>query len=76
MCIRDSVVGDVVLDDPEVGDAQGGHLGALPVLLEPVSYTHLDVYKRQVHTTAGCLRLKAASISAKVASTHSSTLLP
>ena len=31
------VVGDVVLDDPEVGDAQGGHLGALPVLLEPAA---------------------------------------
>lgn len=31
------VVGDVVLDDPEVRDAQGGHLGALPVLLEPAA---------------------------------------
>ena len=31
------VVGDVVLDDPEVGDAQGAHLGALPVLLEPAA---------------------------------------
>ena len=31
------VVGDVVLDDAEVGDAQGGHLGALPVLLEPAA---------------------------------------
>lgn len=31
------VVGDVVLDDLEVGDAQGGHLGALPVLLEPAA---------------------------------------
>lgn len=31
------VVGDVVLDDTEVGDAQGAHLGALPVLLEPAA---------------------------------------
>ena len=31
------VVGDVVLDDAEVGDAQGAHLGALPVLLEPAA---------------------------------------
>ena len=31
------VVGDVVLDDPEVRDAQGAHLGALPVLLEPAA---------------------------------------
>ena len=31
------VVGDVVLDDLEVRDAQGGHLGALPVLLEPAA---------------------------------------
>ena len=31
------VVGDVVLDDPEVRDAQCGHLGALPVLLEPAA---------------------------------------
>ena len=31
------VVGDVVLDDAEVGDAQLGHLGALPVLLEPAA---------------------------------------
>ena len=31
------VIGDVVLDDAEVGDAQGGHLGALPVLLEPAA---------------------------------------
>lgn len=31
------VVGDVVLDDAEVRDAQGGHLGALPVLLEPAA---------------------------------------
>lgn len=31
------VVGDVVLDDAEVRDTQGGHLGALPVLLEPAA---------------------------------------
>ena len=31
------VVGDVVLDDAEVRDAQGAHLGALPVLLEPAA---------------------------------------
>ena len=47
MCIRDratraalDAVGDVVV------------LGALPVFIDgvtPVSYTHLDVYKRQVH---------------------------
>ena len=36
------VVGDVVLDDPEVGDAQGGHLGALPVLLEPAARVTVD----------------------------------
>ena len=36
------VVGDVVLDDPEVGDAQGGHLGALPVLLEPAARVAVD----------------------------------
>ena len=31
------VIGDVVLDDTEVGDAQSGHLGTLPVLLEPTA---------------------------------------
>ena len=36
------VVGDVVLDDPEVGDAQRGHLGALPVLLEPAARVAMD----------------------------------
>ena len=25
----------------------GGHMDFLPHVLEPVSYTHLDVYKRQ-----------------------------
>ena len=36
------VVGDVILDDAEVGDAQGGHLGALPVLLEPAARVAVD----------------------------------
>lgn len=36
------VVGDVVLDDAEVGDAQDGHLGALPVLLEPAARVAVD----------------------------------
>lgn len=36
------VVGDVVLDDAEVWDAQGGHLGALPVLLEPAARVAVD----------------------------------
>lgn len=36
------VVGDVVLDDPEVRDAQGAHLGALPVLLEPAARVAAD----------------------------------
>ena len=36
------VVGDVVLDDPEVRDAEFGHLGALPVLLEPAARVAVD----------------------------------
>ena len=36
------VVGDVVLDDPEVRDAQRAHLGALPVLLEPAARVAVD----------------------------------
>lgn len=36
------VVGDVVLDDVEVGDAEGAHLGALPVLLEPAARVAVD----------------------------------
>ena len=36
------VVGDVVLDDAEVGDAESGHLGALPVLLEPAARVAVD----------------------------------
>lgn len=36
------VVGDIVLDDLEVGDAQRGHLGALPVLLEPAARVAVD----------------------------------
>ena len=36
------VVGDVVLDDAEVGDTQLGHLGALPVLLEPAARVAVD----------------------------------
>ena len=36
------VVGDVVLDDAEVRDAEPGHLGALPVLLEPAARVAVD----------------------------------
>ena len=36
------VVGDVVLDDPEVGDPERAHLGALPVLLEPAARVAVD----------------------------------
>lgn len=36
------VVGDVVLDEAEVRDAQGAHLGALPVLLEPAARVAVD----------------------------------
>ena len=36
------VVGDVVLDDAEVGDAESAHLGALPVLLEPAARVAVD----------------------------------
>ncbi len=36
------VVGDVVLDDAQVRDAQRGHLGALPVLLEPAALVAVD----------------------------------
>ena len=36
------VVGDVVLDDTEVRDAEFGHLGALPVLLEPAARVAVD----------------------------------
>ena len=36
------VVGDVVLDDAEVGDPKFGHLGALPVLLEPAARVAVD----------------------------------
>ena len=36
------VVGDVVLDDAEVGDAERAHLGALPVLLEPAARVAVD----------------------------------
>ena len=36
------VVGYVVLDDAEVGDAELGHLGALPVLLEPAARVAVD----------------------------------
>ena len=36
------VVGDVVLDDVEVGDPERGHLGALPVLLEPAARVAVD----------------------------------
>ena len=36
------VVGDVVLDDMEVRDAERAHLGALPVLLEPSARVAVD----------------------------------
>lgn len=36
------VVGDVVLDDLEIGDAERAHLGALPVLLEPAARVAVD----------------------------------
>ena len=47
------VVGDVVLDDLKVVDAQGGHLGALPVLLEPAARVAVDgeVVSATVKTT-------------------------
>ena len=53
MCIRDRDVAVVILTEkfgrefPEVvNEARQGH--SLPLLIEiPVSYTHLDVYKRQ-----------------------------
>ena len=36
------VVGDVVLDDAKVRDAESAHLGALPVLLEPAALVAVD----------------------------------
>ena len=36
------VVGDVVLDDAEVGNPERAHLGALPVLLEPAARVAVD----------------------------------
>lgn len=36
------VIGDVVLDNAKVRDAQLGHLGALPVLLEPAARVAVD----------------------------------
>ena len=45
----DAVCSD--LDDPEEPEL-------LPEELEPVSYTHLDVYKRQVYRSLFCLSVE------------------
>ena len=44
---------DHTYDDQDVSLAQIRLLGALAVSLGPVSYTHLDVYKRQKLASAG-----------------------
>jgi len=48
-------LGDEGVDDDvadAVGGVQGGLIGAVVADLGPVSYTHLDVYKRQVYGVA------------------------
>ena len=78
MCIRDSLTGMVGKAGVH-GGAAGAHLGAQHVgKLEhqievlPVSYTHLDVYKRQPYTSGtaqvpqdlrGCNRIRYNAIS-------------
>ena len=46
MCIRDSLQHPAV-DDDEDADGNGPRSDVYEQALEPVSYTHLDVYKRQ-----------------------------
>ena len=57
MCIRDSPIGDsdgqvVILQLKEIDDETEEYVGVenefvLETVFAPVSYTHLDVYKRQ-----------------------------
>ena len=67
MCIRDRLeaereeLGQLICDDEQsqchIGDMTGGNIGAagLNAALKPVSYTHLDVYKRQGYSRRqGC----------------------
>ena len=47
MCIRDSTyIGAMI------AMREGGHLGVDTLIKKPVSYTHLDVYKRQARIAA------------------------
>ena len=75
MCIRDSIGTEICLD--RVDDDQSGvvldngffnsFIGErqlhLAVINDPVSYTHLDVYKRQ--TAISAMRFSAALICAE-----------
>ena len=49
MCIRDSVEGVVYRDDAQDMAVLIANGNRHEVVLGPVSYTHLDVYKRQGH---------------------------
>ena len=56
MCIRDSLQGDVDGDGVDNTDnaIYSGLNGGAVYGYEAVSYTHLDVYKRQPEIYAGC----------------------
>ena len=45
--LKSGVMEDGVVVDTEEGSPQGGNLSPLVANVYPVSYTHLDVYKRQ-----------------------------
>ena len=56
----DGVLGLVVCDFVDSDELQTIGKVDVPPILNPVSYTHLDVYKRQVHNS-NCLRPSAAT---------------
>ena len=64
---------DVVLHRPEIGQAQRGHLRALPVLLEPAAV--VAVHRQVEHDQAGDVRPLDLQFLLKIHESHSLMLL-
>ena len=57
------------------GDGKGKTTAAMGLALRTVSYTHLDVYKRQARGSSPCVRKTPNGASAR-RSAHVTTVLP
>ena len=76
MCIRDSIKDSDGLNvkTPTVRPRATEHIGEIiHIVKDPVSYTHLDVYKRQASSWASCRRAARGSTTAKCAWARAAT---